>query len=47
MKIEDQEGEAGKIFLNTISANLLCTLSILELHGKPGINYQPYGPFFD
>ncbi len=25
MKIEDQEWEVGKIFLNTTSANLLCT----------------------
>ncbi len=35
-KIEDQEEEAGKIFLNTTSANLLCTSSTLGLHGKPG-----------
>ncbi len=45
MKVEDQEGEAGKIFLNTTSANVLCTSSTLGLHGKPGINYQQYGPF--
>ncbi len=36
----------GKIFLNTTSANLLCTLSTLGLHSKPGINYQQYSPFF-
>ncbi len=45
-KIEDQEGEVGKIFLNTTSANLLCTSSTLGLHSKPGINYQRYGPLF-
>ncbi len=41
-----KRGEAGEIFLNTTSANLLCTSSTLGLHGKPGINYQQYGPFF-
>ncbi len=46
-KIEDLEGEAGKILLNTTSANLLCTSSTLGLRGKPGINYQQYGPFFN
>ncbi len=46
MKIEDQEGKAGKIFLNTTSANLPCSSSTLGLHGKPGINYQQYGSFF-
>ncbi len=46
MKIEDQEEEAGKIFLNTISANLLCTSSTLGLQGKPRINHQQHGPFF-
>ncbi len=45
MKIEDQEGEAGKIFLNAISANLWYTSSTLGLQDKPGINYQQYGPF--
>ncbi len=45
-KIEDQEGEVGKIFLNTTSANLLCTSSTLGLHGKPRINYQQHGPSF-
>ncbi len=45
-KIEDREGEAGKIFLNMTSANLLCTSSTLGPHGKPGINYQQCGPFF-
>ncbi len=44
--VEDQEGEAGKIFLNTTSANPLCTSLTLGLHGNPGINYQQYGPFF-
>ncbi len=38
MKIEDQEGEVGKLFLNMTSANLLCTSSTLGPHGKPGIN---------
>ncbi len=46
MKIGDQEEEAGKVFLNTTSANLLCTSSTLGFYGKPGINYQQYGPFF-
>ncbi len=46
MKIEDQEEEAGKIVLNAISSNLLCTSSTLGLRGKPGMNYQQYGPFF-
>ncbi len=46
MKIEDQEGEVDKIFLNTTSANLLRTSSTLGLQGKPGINYQQFGPFF-
>ncbi len=45
-KIKDQEGEAGKIFLNRASANLLCTSSTLGLHGKPGINYQQLWSFF-
>ncbi len=39
-------GEASKIFLNTTSANLLCTSSTLGLHGKTGINCQQYSPFF-
>ncbi len=45
-KIEDKEEEAGKIFLNMTSTNLLCTSSTLGFHGKPGINYQQYGLFF-
>ncbi len=45
-KLEDQEGEVDKIFLNTTSANLLCTSSTLGLRSKPEINCQQYGPFF-